>query len=282
MVRHSRVRKGHDTVILLDAARSCVRTFVIVLLACGLARSTTAAPVPASGDDAKAKAQASGLLGEARKLYDQGEYGGALDRLNQAYATFPSPVIHFNFGQVYRALLREVEALESFELFLDGGTDQDPKLRREAEIFLLDLSRRVGTLEIRADTEGALVSVDGKPRGKTPLVRPIRVAPGAHQVLVQGRNAAVPFVRQVQIGPGELARVEALLAPKPTAPIAAPTTLAATPPAPPTRDRPFYKNWWFWTTMGALVAGAIVTTVLVSNTNTKDTCAYNAGCVAVP
>ncbi len=214
-----------------------------------------------------AKPAANALLAEARQLYDQGEYGSALDRLNKAYAAFPSPAIHFNFGQVYRALLRDVDALDSFDRFITEGTDQDPGLRHEAEIYVVELTHRVGTLEITAETAGASVAVDGKAAGTTPLRRGLRVMPGAHQIVVLGGDGTIPFVRQVDVAAGQTTRVAATLTTQ--TPV-----IASNPPAGPP---PVYKRWWLWAGIG-VVGGAIVTTLLLTHDWGRD-CSYNAGCI---
>jgi hypothetical protein len=240
-----------------DGLRCCALAFVLFALP-GRAAA-------ALSDDAKPRANA--LLAEARQLYDRGEYGSALDRLNQAYAAFPSPVIHFNFGQVYRALLRDVEALESFDRFITEGTDQDPTLRHEAEIYLVELTHRVGTIEITADVVGASVNVDGKTAGTTPLGRGLHVMPGGHQIVVQGGDGAIPFVRKVEVTAGQTTRVEA----KVTVPAMSVASASALP-----EPRPVYRRWWFWT---GVVVAAVVTTLVIAYP--REECPY-ARCTTFP
>ena len=248
--------------------RRCLGAFVVAWTLFGSpSRAGTA-------DDAAAKIRANTLLAEARQLYDGGDYGGALTRLNQAYTSYPSPLILFNFGQVYRALLRDVEAIESFDQFLATSGEANPSLRHEAEVNLIELSRRVGTIEIVADADQAEVSVDGRVAGRSPLKRGVRVVPGSHQIVVQGADGTIPFVRRIEIAGGETARVQATIArPMPA------TSAMAQPPAPPPERPALYRRWWFWAGLGAVVIGALITTVALTS---GDDCNYNGGCIPFP
>jgi tetratricopeptide (TPR) repeat protein len=225
--------------------------------------------IAAEGADAKSRANA--LLAEARGLYERGEYGDALGRLNQAYALFPSRLILFNFGQVNRALLRDVEAIDAFERFLSEGPDNNPDLRREAELNLIELSRRVGMIEIGADVDRAEVHVDGTFVGTTPLKQRVRVVPGRHLILVQPADDAIPFVGRVEVAAGETARVQTKIG-RPTPPM-----ITAAPTPPPT---PIYRKWWLWTAIGIVLLGAVITTLAITSSN--DECKYNGGCIQFP
>jgi tetratricopeptide (TPR) repeat protein len=60
-----------------------------------------------------------------------------------------------------------------------------------------------------------------------------------------------------------------LVPPEPTAPVAAPVVLAqADAAAPPQSARPIYKRWWFWAGVGGVVAGAIITGIVVTRPDT--------------
>ena len=52
------------------------------------------APTP----DPQAKAMAQGLLDEGSRLYGKGDYAGAIERFNTAYAACSSPKLMFNIG----------------------------------------------------------------------------------------------------------------------------------------------------------------------------------------
>ena len=67
------------------------------------------------------------MLTEGSALYEKGDYAGALEKFNAAYAAYPSPKLMFNIGQADRDLSRPVEALEAFEKFLASDTDASPE-----------------------------------------------------------------------------------------------------------------------------------------------------------
>ena len=52
------------------------------------------------------------------------------------------------------------------------------------------------------------------------------------------------------------------------------------PPPEPQESPPVYKRWWFWTGIGAVVAGGVVTGVLVSKKSaaTRSTCDVGVAC----
>jgi serine/threonine-protein kinase len=67
--------------------------------------------------------------------------------------------------------------------------------RREAEQKVLALQKKLAEIEVRSDVPGLAVSVNGEPRGRTPLRAPIVVRPGKHELVLTG--AGVRPVRKV-------------------------------------------------------------------------------------
>jgi hypothetical protein len=67
----------------------------------------------------------------------------------------------------------------------------------------------------------------------------------------------------------------------PTAAVAStsePLGLIQTPIAPePQESRPAYKRWWFWTGIGAVVAGGVVTAVVLSSKSAPKSPACTTG-----
>ena len=93
------------------------------------------------GTDPQSKAKAQDLLTEGSDLYEKGDYAGALEKFNAAYAAYPSPKLMFNIGQANRDLSRPVEALEAFEKFLAGAADAPPEMLAERQRWRLTVAR---------------------------------------------------------------------------------------------------------------------------------------------
>jgi hypothetical protein len=116
-------------------------------------------------------------------------------------------------------------------------------------------------------------------------------------------DAVLKKIEELQEGAGKR-EAEATPGPAPAAPPAttpaAPPPVAAVPPsatvatatdplgisqsAPPEPQEspPVYKRWWFWTGIGAVVAGGVVTGVLLSKKSTPKSPACDSGVACVP
>jgi len=207
-----------------------------LVLAAALGLSVAAPPAAATTEPERLEALRD--LQEGNRLFDAGDYVAALALFERAYAKVPSPKLFFNFGQVHRRLGRTVEALEFYERYLNETPNPPAKLRAEAQQRIGELQELVATLEIRSEIAGHEVTVDGHSYGATPLPRPVRVAPGPHQIVVvrsaSGASGAPPFVEKVVARAGQHIIVDAhdaatrpAAAPAPAAPIAAAPTVSA-------------------------------------------------------
>ena len=111
---------------------------------------------------------------------------------------------------------------------------------------------RLALLDVDVDVEGAEVLVDDEIVGTAPLGEPLVLDPGPHVVigrhpdhgtvrlevtLASDTREAVSLVLTSPVGPGP--------GPGPTPPVEEEWTIAS--------------QWWFWTIIGAVVAGGAVT-----------------------
>ena len=247
------------------------------------------------------KAKAKGLLSEGSAIYKKGDYAGALEKFEAAYAAYPSPKLWFNIGQANRDLGRPVEAVEALEKFLVLAPDAAPDTLEDARSSVAELQKKLGQLRIECETIGAEIRVDGKNVGRAPLAKPLWLTPGRHQVTGTYSGTA-PVIEDVEIKTGSMAsevikliQIAAPAVVAPTlgsppvqppaqeAPIAQPTlSLTPTPtaassatlglnskpePTPldrPNEVRPVYKTWWFWTGAAAVVVAGTVTAILLA------------------
>jgi PEGA domain len=222
--------------------------------------------------DTQGKAKAQGLLNEGSRLYGEGDYAGALDKFNTAYAAYPSPKLIFNVGQASRDLGRPVEALQAFEKFLTGELNATPETTAEARKSLAELREKLGRIRIECATPDTEVSLDGKGVGMTPLTEPIWATPGRHQVTANRARAAMA-IENVTVTAGSLQVVTLNLhsladpvvaAPAPPGNSATDLTSSPNAPAQAAGESPMYKKWWVWTGVGAVVVGGAVTAFLLT------------------
>jgi hypothetical protein len=154
-----------------------------------------------SGTNAQDRARAQGLLAEGATLYGRGDYLGALNRFNAAYAAYPSSKIWFNIGQANKALGRPVEAHEAYQKFLREVPNASPEDKADAQTSLAQLRGWLGQLTVVCDTTGAEISVDGKAVGNAPLDHLLWVTPGRHQVTAV-RADGCPMVENAEVAVG--------------------------------------------------------------------------------
>src|SRR5204863_2166684 len=89
----------------------------------------------------------------------------------------------YNIAQALVLLGRYTEAVATFERYLEqGGANVEQQRRTEVESSISRAREHTGTIELSIDTDGALVSIDDKPAGRSPLPAPIRVDAGAHRL----------------------------------------------------------------------------------------------------
>ncbi len=110
-----------------------------------------------------------------------------------------------NAAVCLRELGRLDEALELFERAL-SFSDITEEVRQRIDPQIADLSARLGALTVTGAEDGALVSVDGRPRGTVPLPAPLRVLPGQRTVRVH-LDGFVPIEKAVRVVAGKPAAV---------------------------------------------------------------------------
>ena len=176
----------------------------------------------------EAKARAKVLLNEGSALYQSGDIAGALEKFQEAHATYASPKIWFNIGQANRDLGRFDESLAAFDKFLIGATDASPETIADARKALDELRPKLGRVRIECQIPGAEVNIDGKVVGQVPFLDPIWVMPGRHQITALAAGAS-PAVETVNVVAGTEIFVD--LNPNPPPPVAVRTETPAPAPA---------------------------------------------------
>lgn len=128
----------------------------------------------------------------AKRHYEQGlalsnaaNYAAALEQFRQAYAKSPNYAVLYNIGQAEAVLGNLLEAIAALSRYLkDGGTEIPEARREEVKTQLAALEARLAEVTVTTEHTGAVVRVDGRDIGQTPLYEPLRLAPGRHVVIL--------------------------------------------------------------------------------------------------
>jgi serine/threonine-protein kinase len=107
---------------------------------------------------------------------------------------------HYKLGIHHRTRGEEDLALLAFRSALAAG-GLNPDEKADAERQSIALRRKFGEVEVLCDVADALVAIDGRPVGRTPLPRPILVTPGSHRLTIT-RAGYRTVDRKIDVAPG--------------------------------------------------------------------------------
>ena len=139
-------------------------------------------------DDAKKVAappseEASQRFRSGVAFYKDKDFAAALVEFKRAYELVPNYSVLYNLGQTGRELKDYAAALEAFEQYLDeGGARVAPARHKEVAAAIDELKRKVGTLKITSNVEGAAIVLDDVPIGASPLAAPLVANVGRHKL----------------------------------------------------------------------------------------------------
>ncbi len=148
-----------------------------------VAAPTPPPPDPAAEAEAKAKEEARKHFAQGLALFDAGSMEAALPEFLQSIAVYPTRAAKKNAALCLRKLGRFDEAFDmNEELLAFPGVTEEEKQVASREIT--ELRPLVGDLVIEGVPDGATISIDGKPRGTTPLKGPLHIPVGARTVRI--------------------------------------------------------------------------------------------------
>lgn len=219
-----------------------------------------AAASTSSGD----RSRAQRLVDHGATLYRRGDLEGALKKLEQAYAAYPSAKLWLNIGKLDWDLGRTVEAMHAFERFLATDTHSSPATFKAARAAIESLRSHLGRLRVDCDLDGAEISIDGARVGSTPLSGMTWVAPGPHVLTANSSTLAAARSTRIDIKEGETQTIVLQLEPPASAPPASPVAMrlpVEPAPIPLFGAKQTPEGWWLgrkwtWVTAGVALASA--------------------------
>jgi hypothetical protein len=184
---------------------------------------------PVSGDESARAHFDSGLAAVERR-----EFETAVLEFSAAYDQKPHPATLLALGQAQAALGHSVEAVDALEHYLaEQGQELTAGRKAQVQALLREHQRRLGTVELRVNVDGAEITLDGQRVGQSPLLEPLKAVCGTHSIVVQKEGTA-PWIRSVEVEAQRSLRLDATLAPPP-APQATLAQLSVTSPLPAVR-----------------------------------------------
>ncbi len=112
----------------------------------------------------------------------------------------------------------------------------------------IDMALYSGRLRVDAQPVPVEVNVDGKPWGPAPVT--VELSIGEHVIRLT-KPGYVEEVRKTAIKTGQTTDLAVKLLPEAEVQVAA-------------AGEPIYKKWWFWTVLGAVAAGVVIPTVILT------------------
>lgn len=121
---------------------------------------------------------------EGKQFIAEEKYAEALEAFTFSYSIRPKPWVLFNIAMCNKALHRYVDAIFTFERFLQTETDPESTTGKLARSALAELESLVGKVRVVEAPPGASVYIDGEKVGHAPLDAPLPLDPGRHVVNV--------------------------------------------------------------------------------------------------
>jgi hypothetical protein len=248
------------------------------LLACALCCAPRAfaqeAPPAASAQPEVEPAGYGEAIAAALAEHDRHNYEEARVHFQRAHALYPNARTLRGLGMVEFELRNYGAAMHYLEQALSSRVKPlDEALQRETEKLLARARLYVGEVHIDVDPGYATVSVDGVTVASGPKAS-FSLVVGDH-LLEFRAHGRLPERRAISVHGGEQTVIQVVLpAPALTSAAARP---AALPPAALHDDRtPLRRQWWLWTVVGVVAAGAAVG-IAVAATHDEKRAAVSGG-----
>jgi hypothetical protein len=140
---------------------------------------------PASAQTDADRARARTAYTEGQRLFDAGDFAGALARFEEAYTIVNNPVVLLGVASAQERLGRTAEARATLERYLRERPSAPDRADIEARIAAMPAgaapATAPGTLVITSDPAGASVVIDGESSGAVTPTE-VSLAAGTHEV----------------------------------------------------------------------------------------------------
>jgi hypothetical protein len=163
-----------------------------ILVALLSARPVAAEPAPpASPTEPAQRNDARAEFDRGIVLFEQGSFDRALALFRRSLEMYPTRAAATNAALCLKRLGRFDEALDALEAMRERFGPLPPADQAEYDEEVAELSKQVGTLEVRGIEPGSQVEIDGIVRATAPLGSPLRVSRGEHRLRVTRADRAV-------------------------------------------------------------------------------------------
>jgi hypothetical protein len=181
----------------------------------GLLIAVLAAPVPAAAQqpaaDEAGRAEAQRHFEQGVTLMQQENWETALLEFQRSLELYPTRNALFNLGMCQKALFRYVEAMATFQQFLDRYRDQaDQEQLRTVAAAMQELRGLIGELLVNVNVPGAEILVDGLSVGTAPLAEAVEVSAGQRRIEAR-LDGYAPAQRLLPVTAGERLAVDLTL-----------------------------------------------------------------------
>lgn len=203
-------------------------------IACALTAAflAMAAPRPAAAQDgatSTAKREADRHFKNGVRLFDETKYSEALAEFEQAYALESHPLVLYNLATTHRALSQYAQAVDFYNRFLaEAKGAVKPQQLKRGEAELADVLRLIARVDVSTAPQGAMVSVDGRDVGPSPLSQALILGPGDH-VVRAALDGYQPLERSVRVAAGDTLSLALALEKVPEEPVAVEATRSEAP-----------------------------------------------------
>ena len=210
----------------------------LLVLSCAISSGASIAAGPVLG--AAGREADRKIEMEAREDFAAGRYPEAMELFAKLYAQTLHPVYLRNIGRCHQKMREPDKAIDAFRDYL-------AKSKKIAAGERDEILGYIAEMEKLRDEQAA----------KAPP------APPATGYMATAAPAPASPTVEINVAP-------ATQAPPPSASLVAPA------PAPTAGEAPFYTRWWFWTAVGAVVAGGVATAVVLSTGTNRPACTVTA------